>query len=193
MKASMHTSLNMKLSMSLKNQMRSGPNSNKDMQQLSRMPRAHMRKLKSWSATLRQRRTESRQLSQTCIPSMLDAYPPITKPWLTLTKSWFNTFQWLRILNIKVSSKFSMMQTATTMNLIKCWWGRTTYKISPKMSFTKCLDMPSDKTIASHSKTFQKSIGMPTFALNCVEYIMIQEPSKELSHKIKRKRKRGLK
>ena len=45
------------------------------------------------------------------------------------------------------------------------------------MSFTKTLDMPSDMTTASHSKTSLKTIGMPTFALNCVEFTIKQEPS----------------
>ena len=65
LKASMHTSLYMILSKPFKNQMKSGPNFRKDMQPQLRMPRALMRKLKSWSATSRQRQSESRLLSQT--------------------------------------------------------------------------------------------------------------------------------
>ena len=52
--------------------------------------------------------------------------------------------------------------------------------------------MQSDKTTASYSKTSLKRIGMPTFVLSYVESIMNQEPNQELSHKIKKKRRRAL-
>ena len=52
--------------------------------------------------------------------------------------------------------------------------------------------MPSDKTTANHSITSLKSIVMPTFALNCVQSIMNQEPSQDVNRKIKKKRRRVL-
>lgn len=51
--------------------------------------------------------------------------------------------------------------------------------------------MQSDKTTASFSKTSLKIIGTPIFVLNYVESIMNQEPCQELSHKIKKKRRRA--
>ena len=57
------------------------------------------------------------------------------------------------------------------------------------MSFTKTLDIPSDKTTASHLIHSLKTIEMPIFALNCVDFTMNQDPCKLSFRQIQRKRK----
>jgi hypothetical protein len=87
MKASMFTSLNIKLLKSFKIQMSSGPNFRKDMQPPSRMQTALMRKLKCLSTTSRQKLTKFQLHRVIYTRLLINASQPIIRPWSKLSKS----------------------------------------------------------------------------------------------------------